>query len=60
VGRLIRRFGTRQRHQLDRFIGRDLRFAALEGLVAQQTFGDALLPAPHRRLADPAKQAAER
>jgi hypothetical protein len=64
MGRLMRRFGAGQRHQLGRFIGRDLRFAGLEGLVAQQTlhagFGEALLPAPHRRLTDPAKRAAER
>jgi len=56
MGRLMRRFGAGQRHQLGRFIRRDWRFAGFAGLVAQQTlhsrFGKALLPAPHYRPAD--------
>ena len=53
----MRRFGARQRHQLGRLIGRDRRLAGLAGFVAQQAlnacFGEALLPAPHRRPAYP-------
>ena len=53
MGRLMRRFGASQRHQLGRLIGRDRRLAGLAGFVAQQAlnarFGEAPLPAPHRR-----------
>ena len=57
VGRLARRLATGQRDQsLDDAIGHG-RLVGLPGLVAQQPghagLGEALLPAPHRRAADP-------
>ena len=57
VGRRVRRIGTRHRHHAGHDLGRDRRFAGLAGLVAQQSvharFGEALLPPPDHRPADP-------